>query len=184
MRSNSNAIMVGIDTVLTDDPELTVRHVKGRDPLRIIVDSQLRTPLSAAVLSRRLAEGTVIATSESDPDIHAEYLEAGASILVCKSENGRVNLHDLWNKLGKLGIHSLLLEGGSRLAGEAIRQGLIDECVFFYAPKVIGCDGISPFSISGISDMKDSIVFNDLRVRRVGTDVMVNARPECSCSQG
>ena len=182
MRADSDAIMVGIDTIIADNPQLTVRHVKGRNPLRIIVDSRLRTPESVAVLSARMAPGTMIVTTESNPKVHARYLKSGVRLLVCSSKDGKVDLYDLWNKLGKLGIHSLLLEGGSRLAGEALGLGLIDECVFFYAPKVVGSDGFSPFAITGTTDMARSIMFHDLSMRRVGTDIMVTARPENQCS--
>ena len=102
-------------------------------------------------------------------------------MLVCRSLDGRVDLRDLLKKLGKLGIQSILLEGGSRLAGDALVKGLIDECVFFYAPKVIGSDGFSPFAISGITDMSHALAFGDLDVRRIGTDIVVTARPEVSC---
>ena len=182
MRADSDAIMVGVDTIIADNPQLTVRHVKGHNPLRIIVDSHLRTPESVAVLSGQMAQGTIIATTETNPKVHARYLKSGARILVCSSDDGKVDLNDLWNRLGKLGIHSLLLEGGSHLAGEALRQGLIDQCVFFYAPKVVGSDGFSPFAITGTTDMARSITFYDLSMRRVGTDIMVTARPENQCS--
>ena len=182
MRADSNAIMVGVDTIIHDNPLLTVRHVRGSDPLRIIVDSRLRTPESVAVLSGKMAQGTMIATTETNPKVHARYLKVGAALLVCNADNGRVDLHDLWNKLGERGVHSLLLEGGSHLAGEALRHGLIDECVFFYAPKVVGSDGFSPFAITGTTTMTHSITFSDLSMRRVGTDIMVTARPEHQCS--
>ena len=181
MRAESNAIMVGVDTIIADNPRLTVRHVKGPDPLRIIVDSRLRTPESVAALSKTLAKGTVIATTETNPGVHARYLKTGARILVCSSVNGRVNLQDLWNKLGGLGIQSILLEGGCHLAGEALKQGLIDKCVFFYAPKVVGSDGFSPFAITGTTDMAHSIPFSNLSIRRVGTDIMVTSHPEKTC---
>lgn len=182
MRATSNAIMVGVDTIIADNPQLTVRHVKGRNPLRIIVDSNLRTPESVAVLSGRMAQGTLIATTETNPKVHARYLKTGAKLLVCNSEHGRVDLHDLWQKLGALGIQSLLLEGGSHLAGEALKCGLIDECVFFYAPKVVGSDGFSPFAITGTTDMSRSILFGDLEMRHVGSDIVITAYPELLCS--
>jgi len=182
MRADSNAIMVGVDTIIADNPLLTVRHVRGNDPLRIIVDSRLRTPESVSVLSGKMASGTMIATTETNPKVHARYLKVGARLLVCNADNGKVDLNDLWQKLGDLGIHSILLEGGSHLAGEALRHGLIDECVFFYAPKVVGSDGFSPFAITGTTNMAHSIKFCDLRMRRVGTDIMVSARPEHQCS--
>jgi diaminohydroxyphosphoribosylaminopyrimidine deaminase/5-amino-6-(5-phosphoribosylamino)uracil reductase len=181
MRARSDAVMVGVDTILADNPQLTVRHVKGRNPVRIIVDSRLRTPTSVDILSGPLARKTIIATVQKDLAVHRRYLQNGASVLVCKALGGRVDLDDLLKKLGKLGIQSILLEGGSRLAGDALTRGLIDECVFFYAPKVIGSDGFSPFAITGITDMDHSVAFSDLNVRRIGTDILVTARPEGSC---
>jgi diaminohydroxyphosphoribosylaminopyrimidine deaminase/5-amino-6-(5-phosphoribosylamino)uracil reductase len=181
MRAHSDAVMVGVDTILADNPQLTVRHVKGRNPLRIIVDSHLRTPTSVDILSGALAKKTIIACTENDANIHQRYLQNGASVLVCNSHDGRVDLADLLQKLGKLGIQSILLEGGSRLAGDALTRGLIDECIFFYAAKVIGSDGFSPFAITGITDMSQSIPFTNLNVRRIGDDIVVTARPEGSC---
>jgi diaminohydroxyphosphoribosylaminopyrimidine deaminase/5-amino-6-(5-phosphoribosylamino)uracil reductase len=181
MRSHNDAIMVGVDTILADNPQLTVRHVKGRNPLRIIVDSNLRTPTSVEILSGLLARNTIIACTEEDLSIHQRYLLNGATVLVCNSLEGRVDLRDLLEKLGRLGIQSILLEGGSRLAGDALSKGLIDECVFFYAPKVIGSDGFSPFAITGITDMSQSLAFTGLSVRRIGSDIVVNARPEGPC---
>lgn len=182
MRADNKAIMVGVDTIIADNPQLTVRHVKGCNPLRVIVDSRLRTPGSVAVLNSQLAAGTIIATIETNSQFHVRYLKSGARIMVCSAKDGRVDLHDLLKKLGNLGIQSLLLEGGGQLAGEALKQGLIDECVFFYAPKVIGSDGFSPFAMTGTTDMARSINFSDLKVRRVGADIMVTARPENQCS--
>jgi diaminohydroxyphosphoribosylaminopyrimidine deaminase/5-amino-6-(5-phosphoribosylamino)uracil reductase len=181
MRSDNDAIMVGVDTILADNPQLTVRLVKGRNPVRIIVDSSLRTPSSVDILSGLLARNTIIACTEEDVAIHQRYLRNGATVLVCDSRDGRVDLRDLLEKLGRLGVQSILLEGGSRLAGDALSRGLIDECVFFYAPKVIGSDGFSPFAITGITDMSQSVAFTDLSVRRIGSDIVVNARPEVPC---
>jgi diaminohydroxyphosphoribosylaminopyrimidine deaminase/5-amino-6-(5-phosphoribosylamino)uracil reductase len=181
MRSHNDAIMVGVDTILADNPQLTVRHVKGRNPLRIIVDSNLRTPTSVEILSGLLARNTIIACTEEDLSIHQRYLLNGATVLVCNSLEGRVDLRDLLEKLGRLGVQSILLEGGSRLAGDALSKGLIDECVFFFAPKVIGSDGFSPFAITGITDMSQSLAFTGLSVRRIGSDIVVNARPEGPC---
>ena len=182
MRSRSDAVMVGVDTVIADNPQLTVRHVRGRNPLRVIVDSHLRTPESVTLLSGQLPSRTIIATTESNPRVHLRYQNHGATVLVCEQHQGRVSLADLLQRLGSMGIQSILLEGGSRLAGTMLQQGLIDECVFFYAPKVIGSDGFSPFAITGITDMGHAMAFKDLDVRRMGRDIVVSARPEVSCS--
>ena len=182
LRAVNNAIMVGVDTIIADNPLLTVRHVAGTSPMIIIVDSRLRTPESVAALTGEMAKRTIIATTETNPKIHARYLQKGARLLVCNSLNGSVDLLDLLHKLGETGIHSVLLEGGSRLAGGALKQQLIDECVFFYAPKIVGSDGFSPFAITGIADMANSIPFRNLSMRQVGTDIMVTAFPEYACS--
>ena len=182
MRARCDAVMVGIDTLITDNPQLTVRHVRGRNPLRIIVDTRLRTPLSIGVLSGRMAKKTIIATTEANPGIHRRYLQSGARVLVCRQTNDKVDLHDMLGQLGALGIQSILLEGGSRLAGEALKHGLIDECVFFYAPKIIGSDGFSPVAITGLTSMDQALSFTVLDVRRTGADIVITARPEKPCS--
>lgn len=182
MRAHSDAVMVGVDTVIADNPSLTVRHVRGRNPLRVIVDTHLRTPENAAILADGMGKGTMIATVETDAGLRRPYDQSGATLLTCRpSSDGRVDLHDLWDKLGAHGIQSLFLEGGGRLAGEALKMNLIDECVFFYGPKIIGSDGFSPFAITGIADMADAYTFTDIKLRKSGTDVMITARPEKSC---
>lgn len=182
MRAMSDAVMVGVDTIINDNPQLTVRHVRGRNPLRIIVDTHLRTPLSISILSGRMAKKTIIATTETNPRVHRRYLQSGATVLACRQTNAKVDLHDLWRQLGTMGIQSILLEGGSRVAGEALKQGLIDECVFFYAPKIIGSDGFSPFAITGLTSMDQAITFTDFKVQRIGADIVVTTCPENSCS--
>lgn len=181
LRADSDAIMVGVDTVIADDPLLTVRHVKGRNPVRIIVDSSLRTPLNCALLSSSHAGTAIIATIETDPIIRQPYLDKGVSLLLCSKCNGKVDLADMLMQIGKLGVQSILLEGGSRLAGELLKQGLIDECVFFYAPKVIGSDGYSPFATTGITEMSGALPFKILRTVKSDCDIVVYARPEKQC---
>ncbi|MDA8428747.1 MAG: bifunctional diaminohydroxyphosphoribosylaminopyrimidine deaminase/5-amino-6-(5-phosphoribosylamino)uracil reductase RibD [Geobacteraceae bacterium] len=182
MRSRMDAVMVGVDTVLADNPQLTVRHVRGRNPLRVIVDTRLRTPESVTLLSGQLSSGTIIATCESNPRVHLRYLKQGATIVVCEADEGRVSIKDLMQKLGAMGVQSILLEGGSRLAGNMLEHDLIDELVFFVAPKLIGGNGFTPFTLSGRTGMEQAVrlVFTD--VRRSGVDLVIHARPEGPCS--
>jgi diaminohydroxyphosphoribosylaminopyrimidine deaminase/5-amino-6-(5-phosphoribosylamino)uracil reductase len=181
MRSKMDAVMVGVDTVIADNPQLTVRHVRGRNPLRIIVDTRLRTPESVVVLSGPHSTKTIIATTESNPKVHMRYLKQGATIVVCDEFDGRVSMKDLLQKLGAMGIQSILLEGGSRLAGDMLQHGLIDELVFFVAPKIIGNNGFAPFTLQDITSMDKAIrlVFTDMQ--RSGTDLIIYARPEGPC---
>jgi diaminohydroxyphosphoribosylaminopyrimidine deaminase/5-amino-6-(5-phosphoribosylamino)uracil reductase len=182
MRSQMDAVMVGVDTIITDNPHLTVRHVRGKDPLRVIVDTRLRTPESVNVLNGPLSSNTIIATTESDPGVHLPYLKQGATILVCDGHDGRVSMKDLLQKLGAMGVQSILLEGGSRLAGNMLQLGVIDELVFFVAPKIIGSNGFAPFTLQGITSMAQAIKLNFTDVCRIGTDIVVTARPEHVCS--
>jgi diaminohydroxyphosphoribosylaminopyrimidine deaminase/5-amino-6-(5-phosphoribosylamino)uracil reductase len=176
-----DAIMVGVDTIIADDPQLTVRHVRGRNPLRVVVDTHLRTPESVRVLSDGNAANTLIATAETNPRVHLRYQNQGATILLCDRENGRVSMKDLLLKLGERGVQSILLEGGGRLAGSMLEQGLIDEFVFFLAPKLLGSDGFSPFSLVGRTSMEQASRLNIIKVSRSGIDIVVHARSEAPC---
>ena len=181
MRSRMDAVMVGVDTIIADNPQLTVRHVRGKDPLRVIVDTRLRTPESVSVLNGKLSTRTVIATTEINPRVHLRYLKQGATIIVCEEYDGRVSMEDLLQKLGAMGVQSILLEGGSRLAGSMLQSGLIDELVIFIAPKVIGSNGFAPFTMQGITSMSQAIKLDFTTVCRSGSDIVVTARPERSC---
>jgi diaminohydroxyphosphoribosylaminopyrimidine deaminase/5-amino-6-(5-phosphoribosylamino)uracil reductase len=184
MRARMDAVMVGVDTVLADNPQLTVRHVRGRNPLRVIVDTRMRTPESVLLLSSPDSSKTIIATTETNHKVHARYLKQGATILVCQEFDGRVSMKDLLQKLGAMGIQSILLEGGSRLAGDMLQHGLIDELVFFIAPKIIGNNGFAPFALKGgITSMAEALKLNFVDISRIGSDLVVTARPESPCSQ-
>ncbi|MEI6207560.1 MAG: bifunctional diaminohydroxyphosphoribosylaminopyrimidine deaminase/5-amino-6-(5-phosphoribosylamino)uracil reductase RibD [Desulfuromonadales bacterium] len=178
MRSEHDAIMVGVDTIIADNPQLTVRHVKGRNPVRVIVDTHLRTPESVGVIEGELAKGTIIATTESSPKMHLRYTQHGAAILVCEEFDGRVSMSDLLRKLGETGIQSILLEGGSRLAGAMLKQALIDEFVLFIAPKILGSDGFAPFALHGITSMDNACRLTFGHVAHIGQDLIVHAYPE------
>jgi len=184
MRAANDAIMVGVDTIIADNPQLNVRHVKGNDPLRVIVDTHLRTPESVGVLEGGAAQRTIIATTESDLEVHQRYTRHGAKIIVCEELDGRVSMPDLLKNLGKLGIQSILLEGGSRLAGEMVKRALIDEFAIFIAPKLLGSDGFAPFSILGITSMENAVKLDFGQVTRIGHDILIHAYPEKTlCSQ-
>lgn len=184
MRAVNDAIMVGVDTIIADNPQLTVRHVKGKDPLRIIVDTHMRTPESIVMLEGGSAQKTFIATTESNTEVHQRYTRRGASIIVCKEHDGRVSMPDLLGKLGAMGIQSILLEGGSRLAGDMLKQELIDEFVIFIAPKILGSDGFAPFAIHGITSMDKAVKLKFGQIAHSGQDVVIHAYPErTACSQ-
>jgi diaminohydroxyphosphoribosylaminopyrimidine deaminase / 5-amino-6-(5-phosphoribosylamino)uracil reductase len=177
LRGTLDAIMVGVGTVLKDDPLLTCRVPGGKDPLRVVVDSTLRIPRHAALLGVHSAARTLIATCSRDEAKIRELSSHGVEILSCQESGGRVDLVDLFSRLGALGVQSVLLEGGSHLAGAALRAGLVDRCLIFLAPKLVGGVGLGLFSGEGVAGMAEAIRLEEMTVRRVGVDLLVEGIP-------
>ena len=183
LRSQVDAIMVGAGTVIADDPELTCRIPGGKDPLRVVVDSRLRVPLHARLFHLKSGAKTLVAAVSGDAAKIAGLRDLGADLLICREKDGRVDLHDLMARLGAMGVQSLLLEGGSTLAGEALRLGLIDKALLFYAPKLVGGDGPGLFAGSGVERMEDAIMLKNVTLTRIGEDILIQGYPEMSCSR-
>ena len=128
LRHRYTAIMAGVGTVISDDPLLTCRGVRGgKNPVRIICDTRLRTPPAARVVATAGQAPTVIATCCDDPERHMVYQEAGCSVLTVKEKNGHVDLRELMRKLGKQGIDSILLEGGGTLNWAALERDCTED---------------------------------------------------------
>ncbi len=174
LRNQVDGVVVGIGTVLKDDPMLTARVKGGRDPYRIIFDSRLRIPEEAKVINLAPSK-TIIATTEMAPREKRERLERkGVRILVMDSEAGRVDIGSTLMKLGEMGLTSLLLEGGSRLNGAFLDRGLVDKIVLFLSPKIIG-DAHAPgiFGGEGTLDLAQAISVTELKVRKMGEDILI-----------
>jgi len=181
LRAMVDAVMVGAGTVAADDPELTCRIPGGRDPVRVVVDSWLGISLRARLLHLASPAPTIVATLAEDSPKAAAIRDSGAEILPCREHDGRVDLGDLLAQLGSRGVQSVLLEGGSRLAGEALRRGLIDKYLLFIAPKLVGGEGPGLFAGQGVELMADAFRLRDMTVRRFGDDILVTGYPEVSC---
>lgn len=175
LRSRADAVMTGSGTLLADDPQLTVRMVRGRSPLRVVVDSSLRTPLDSALLAEAARVPVIIATAADNHPLAASLAARGAEVLFCGQANGQVDLPALLQILGSRGIQSVLLEGGERLCGEMLRQGLIDRFLFFIAPKLVGGEGKGLFAGVGAALMGDALPLAIRKVSRVGDDILVEA---------
>ena len=178
LRDRADAIMVGVETLLADDPQLTTRLPEGgRDPLRVIVDSRLRTPSSARVVTLSSRTATLIATTEQAAPERRRALEAaGCEILVLPQRDGRVDLMELWRELGRRDLQLLLLEGGRALAGAALRCGLINRLQLFLAPKLVGGSGQSGlFAGAGCELMRDALSLDPPRIERFGEDLLLTA---------
>lgn len=179
LRGMCDAIMVGINTVLKDDPSLNVRTGRyPHSPVRIIVDSKLRISQSAKVLSKDLENISIIATTDSYDREKFEILSKmeNVRIVIVKDKNGMVDLRDLLEKLKEFNISSILLEGGGSLNASMLKENLVDKFYFFIAPKIIGADGISAIGRMGIEKIDEVLNLNDVEVSKISTDILIKGR--------
>lgn len=178
LRHRLTGIMVGIGTVLADDPRLTCRMEGGVDPIRIVVDSHLRTPLTANLLKEQDTNQTIFAAlADCDPAKKAAMEQLGAKVLLCAEKDGHVDLADLMTQLGALQIDSILLEGGGTLNDAALRQGIVQEVVTYIAPKLIGGSAAkTPVDGVGITHLADAALLSDLQVERIGQDLKLTGK--------
>ena len=181
MRKTSDAIMVGVNTVLRDDPQLTARDEHGRplarQPLRVVLDSGARTPADARMLKE--PGHTLIAVTRPPDDRAASLMEAGAEVVrLPATRDGRVEPRALLEALGARGVVSLMVEGGGTLLGSLFDLGLVDKVVAFIAPVVIGGrDAPSPVAGKGVADLIEATTLQRVRVEPVGEDIMVVGYP-------
>ena len=183
LRREADAILVGINTVLKDDPRLTVRN-EGRkregwrQPLRIVVDSRARIPLRAKMLKG--SSRTIVATTRHANKSRVRALEnKGAKVLIVGSKKGEVNLVKLMKELGRLGIVNLLIEGGGEINASAFAARLVDKAMFFLAPRIIGGrEAPTPVEGKGIKKISQAIPLHSLTLRKVGEDLMIEGYPD------
>jgi diaminohydroxyphosphoribosylaminopyrimidine deaminase/5-amino-6-(5-phosphoribosylamino)uracil reductase len=175
LRARSSAIMAGIGTVLADDPSLNVREMEiGREPLRVVIDPHLSTPLTARMLG--LPGRTVIATATYDEDIEQGLRRAGAEIVHLAGQGDMVDLHALMAYLGQQEVNEVLLEAGATLSGAMLRAGLIDELVIYMAPVLMGDSARGLFHLPGLDTMAERIHLEIMDVRAVGSDWRIAAK--------
>jgi diaminohydroxyphosphoribosylaminopyrimidine deaminase/5-amino-6-(5-phosphoribosylamino)uracil reductase len=181
LRCMADGILIGIDTALADDPQLTARLRKRppcRQPTRIVVDSRLRLPATSHLVRTAQDVPVWVACTEDAPQQkESELREAGAVVLRLPGQRGHVDLLSLLKECGKRQITSLLVEGGSRVVGAFFQHHLADDCYIFYAPKILGDLQAVPM-VQGIpgNSMSEALPVYDLRFRRFGDDVMLSGR--------
>ncbi|MGD9105750.1 MAG: bifunctional diaminohydroxyphosphoribosylaminopyrimidine deaminase/5-amino-6-(5-phosphoribosylamino)uracil reductase RibD [Desulfobacterales bacterium] len=181
LRHAVDAIMVGINTVEKDDPCLTTRlesstgSPKGLDPVRIVLDTHLKIVEEAKLLRLDSDSDTIIITGQSvAEDKKARIEQLGAKIIESPVNDGMIDLDILMDRLGALGITSLLIEGGSRVIASALSAGIVEKIFFFFAPKILGGDdGVPICKGRGADLMMNCIPVTDVFVRQFGNDVMI-----------
>jgi diaminohydroxyphosphoribosylaminopyrimidine deaminase/5-amino-6-(5-phosphoribosylamino)uracil reductase len=179
LRNEVDAVVVGVGTVLKDDPLLTARMRGGRDPVRIILDSHLRIPEDARVIGVSSSR-TLIATTPLAPKDKIERLDkAGVQVLLIESKNGVVDLRAFLSKMGEMGVMSVLVEGGSRVNGAFLDEGLVDKFLLFLSPRLMGDpQALGVFQGKGFEHLKDSTSVKDVKLKRIGEDILVEGYVE------
>lgn len=197
LRNWLKGIMVGVQTVIADNPMLNCRMEGGENPVRIICDSHLRIPTDCKIVETAREIPTYIATLESSAedkfnkgDVRHDVLgqekindnrkkkqqleEKGVQFLYCRENQGRIDLKDLMNQLGEKKIDSILLEGGSTLNESALRQGIVNHICVYIAPKIFGgLAGYTPVGGKGIEFVEDAYLFENHKITQIGEDILL-----------
>ena len=177
LRHAADGILVGINTVRNDNPSLTTRlpGEDGKDPVRIILDTHLDISPEAKLLQQKSDADTILVVgSDLAVEKRIPFERDGIRIIQAELDNGMIDMDALMDRLGDIGITSILIEGGSRVLHSAFRAGIVDKVFFFYAPKILGGDdGIPICSGPGAELMGQSIAVDGIDVRRFGDDVLI-----------
>ena len=172
LRASAGAILTGIDTVLADDPSMNVRldGVDVAQPIRVILDSSLKTPITAKILT--LAGRSLILTCSGDSEKIAALKQANAEVYtLAKNSQGRLDLSAVLQFLADQQVNDVLVEAGSTLNGALMEQGLIDECIVYMAPSLLGASGRGLFDMPHINKMSEKKQLEILDMRKVGVDI-------------
>ena len=173
-RARSCAIMTGIGTILSDNPSLNVRDIElDRQPLKVIVDSQLRTPINSKVLQNGR---TLLAFAIDAQDKAEKLFDAGAELLCIPNNENKVCLKTLLSHLASQQINEVLVEGGEGLNGALLAAGLVDELLIYYAPKLMGSAAKGMFVMPAFTNMNQALNLQILDVRQFGTDIRLRAK--------
>lgn len=174
LRNRLSSIMLGVNTVIADDPELTCRINSEKKLIRIVLDTNLRIPLDSKLIKNN-DKLTIVATTLSSSEEKKQVLRGlGVGVIEVSEKNNRVNLKELVKILGQEGIDSILIEGGGTLNFSALEENIVDKAIFYIAPKILGGEN-SKSCIAGIgfSKLDDAVNLKDLSYRKIGEDLVV-----------
>lgn len=178
LRDIYDGIMVGINTVIEDNPMLTARVDGGKNPIRIVVDSSLKIDINANVVQDKSAKTIVATTDKADKDkilkLQAQDVDV---IVVDKDENDKVDIEKLLDILGQQNICSILVEGGATLSGSFVAKKLVDKVYFFIAPKIVGGkEAKTPVAGTGILNLQEALALKDIQIEKLEEDVLIIGR--------
>ena len=189
LRSLVDCVMVGSGTILKDDPGLTVRLVKGKNPARAVLDSSLTIPVKAKIFASRNERVFVFTSAKSSKKRFPPFSkggrggfkiklleEKGAEVIRVKESKDGLSVKDVLKELGKRGVTSVLIEGGARLAASALKEGVVDKAIFIIAPKIIGGDGVDCVGSIGTKMVNDVLDLKKIEIRKLGKDIIVEWR--------
>lgn len=178
LRDIYDGIMVGINTVIEDNPMLTARVDGGKNPIRIVVDSSLKIDINANVVQDKSAKTIIATTDKADKDkilkLQAQDVDV---IVVDKDENDKVDIEKLLDILGQQNICSILVEGGATLSGSFVAKKLIDKVYFFIAPKIVGGkEAKTPVAGTGILNLQEALALKDIQIEKIEEDILIIGR--------
>lgn len=178
LRDIYDGIMVGINTVIEDNPMLTARVDGGKNPIRIVVDSSLKIDINANVVQDKSARTIVATTDKADKDkilkLQAQDVDV---IVVDKDENDKVDIEKLLDILGQQNICSILVEGGATLSGSFVAKKLVDKVYFFIAPKIVGGkEAKTPVEGTGILNLQEALALKDIQIEKLEEDILIIGR--------
>lgn len=183
-RNQYTSIMVGVGTVIADNPSLTCRTHGGRNPIRIICDTYLRTPLESTIVTTAKEVRTIIATASDDPDKHKPYLSNGCEILVIRLKDKHIDLNHLMQELGAKGVDSILLEGGSSLNFSALQSRIVNKVQAYIAPKLFGgSQSKTPVEGAGIQEVNDCFRIKNQTITWFDGDILMEGEVDYTCLQ-
>lgn len=175
-RLKYTGIMVGVGTVLADDPMLTCRLENSRNPVRIICDSHLRTPLTSKIVRTAETIPTILASSSKDQQKIKNYEELGCQVLYVPEKNGHIDLNRLMELLGAAKIDSILLEGGGSLNWSALESGIVQKVQTYIAPKLFGGEEAkTPVEGKGFPDPASAVLLKNSGIIRLGDDFLIES---------
>ncbi|WP_312259165.1 bifunctional diaminohydroxyphosphoribosylaminopyrimidine deaminase/5-amino-6-(5-phosphoribosylamino)uracil reductase RibD [Megamonas funiformis] len=178
LRDIYDGIMVGINTVIEDNPMLTARVDGGKNPIRIVVDSSLKIDINANVVQDKSAKTIIATTDKANKDkilkLQAQDVDV---IVVDKDENDKVDIEKLLDILGQQNICSILVEGGATLSGSFVAKKLVDKVYFFIAPKIVGGkEAKTPVAGTGILNLQEALALKDIQIEKLEEDILIIGR--------